>query len=88
MSSITRFRFRISAETAQPALTLVQPKQLFRNMNSAFAQHKIITNENGDPVDYVFLDVNPKFEELTGLKKEDILKLKQQKISRTMMVNQ
>ena len=48
-------------------------KLLFQNMNSAFAFHKIITNEQGKPVDYVFLDVNSKFEELTGLKRNDIL---------------
>ncbi|MCY1721307.1 ATP-binding protein [Prolixibacteraceae bacterium Z1-6] len=46
---------------------------LFDNMNSAFGQHKIITDEKGEPVDYIFLDVNNKFEELTGLKKEQIL---------------
>ena len=46
---------------------------LFQNMNSAFAFHKIITDENRNPVDYVFLDVNSKFEALTGLKRKDIL---------------
>ena len=48
-------------------------KLLFQNMNSAFAFHKIITDENGVPVDYIFLDVNSKFEELTGLKRENIV---------------
>ncbi len=48
-------------------------KQLFINMNSAFAYHKIITNEKGEPVDYVFLDVNPKFEEITGAKAKDVI---------------
>lgn len=48
-------------------------KNLFRNMMSGFALHKIITNEAGKPVDYVFLDVNDAFEEIVGLKKEDIL---------------
>jgi PAS domain S-box-containing protein len=48
-------------------------KLLFQNMNSAFAFHEIITDEKGHPVDYVFLDVNSKFEELTGLKRESII---------------
>jgi len=48
-------------------------KLLFQNMNSAFAFHKIITDEKGTPIDYVFLDVNSKFEELTGLKRKDIV---------------
>lgn len=46
---------------------------LFQNMNSAFAYHQIITNDKGEPVDYVFLDVNGKFEELTNLKRDDII---------------
>ena len=46
---------------------------LFQNMNSAFAYHKIITNKKGNPVDYIFLDVNGKFEELTNLKREEII---------------
>ena len=45
---------------------------LFQNMNSAFAYHKIITNKKGNPVDYIFLNVNGKFEELTNLKREEI----------------
>ncbi|MBN2636167.1 MAG: PAS domain S-box protein [Prolixibacteraceae bacterium] len=46
---------------------------LFQHINSAFAYHKIITDENGVPVDYIFLDVNNKFEELTGLKRLEII---------------
>src|SRR5512138_2668725 len=29
--------------------------------------------ENGKPVDYIFLDVNPAWERMTGLKKEQVL---------------
>ncbi|MGE4289236.1 MAG: PAS domain-containing protein [Salinivirgaceae bacterium] len=46
---------------------------LFENMSSAFAYHKIITNSNGKPIDYVFIDINNKYEELTGLRKEKII---------------
>jgi PAS domain S-box-containing protein len=46
---------------------------LFENMSSAFAYHKIITDSNGKPVDYEFIDINSKYEELTGLKKEKII---------------
>jgi PAS domain S-box-containing protein len=48
-------------------------RHLFKNMNSAFTFHEIITDKNGNPVDYIFLDVNEKFEEITGLKRDDIL---------------
>lgn len=46
---------------------------MFENMTSAFALHEIITNKKGEPIDYVFLEVNKIFEELTGLKKMDVL---------------
>ncbi|MCG8701121.1 MAG: PAS domain S-box protein [Bacteroidales bacterium] len=46
---------------------------LFENMNEAFAFHKIILDEEGKPIDYIFLDANSKFEAYTGLKKQDII---------------
>ncbi|MDD2371210.1 MAG: PAS domain S-box protein [Firmicutes bacterium] len=48
-------------------------KKLFDHMNEGFALHKIICNEAGQPIDYMFLEVNNAFEEITGLKAEDIL---------------
>ena len=48
-------------------------KQLFKNMNSGFAYHEIIVNDKKEPIDYKFLDVNAKFEEITGLKRSEIL---------------
>ena len=47
--------------------------QLFNGMVSGCAIHDIILDDNGIPVDYRFIDINPAFEELTGLKKEDII---------------
>lgn len=38
-----------------------------------FAYHKIVTDKNGKPIDYIFLEVNAAFENLTGLKAKDIL---------------
>jgi PAS domain S-box-containing protein len=38
----------------------------------AFAHHKIILDDNGKPVDYIFLEVNKAFEEMTGLRAADI----------------
>ena len=49
---------------------------LIKNMPTAFAHHKVIYDENENPVDYIFLDVNKKFEELTGLKREYIINKK------------
>ncbi len=50
-----------------------QYKNLFLHMNEGFALHRIVCDETGNPVDYIFLDVNKVFEDLTGLKKEDII---------------
>lgn len=48
-------------------------KQLFRQMLSAFASHEIIRDAAGKPVNYRFLDVNPAFERMTGLKARDVV---------------
>lgn len=42
-------------------------RSLFDEMTSGFALHEIICDEQGCPVDYRFLEVNPAFERLTGL---------------------
>lgn len=47
--------------------------QLFQNMPAGFAIHEIITDKKGVPIDYRYLDVNPAFERLTGLKRNDIV---------------
>jgi len=48
-------------------------RTLFESMTEGFALHEIVTDEQGRPVDYRFLDVNPAFERLTGLKRADVL---------------
>ncbi|MGM0653287.1 MAG: PAS domain S-box protein, partial [Bacillota bacterium] len=45
---------------------------LIKNLPDAFAYHKVLTDKDGKPVDYIFLEVNSAFEEMTGLKKEMI----------------
>ena len=51
-------------------------KQLIKKAPFGYAFHKIIVNENGKAIDYMFLDVNPAFEKLTGLKTENIINQK------------
>ncbi len=46
---------------------------LFANMIDGFAYHRIITDEKGKPIDYVFLEINEAFAKITGLKKEDVI---------------
>lgn len=48
-------------------------KSLISQMNQGFALHRVVLNDNNEVVDYIFLDVNEKFEEYTGLKKGNIV---------------
>ncbi len=48
-------------------------QMLFREMLDGFALHEILCDDQGAPVDYRFLAVNPAFERLTGLKAEAIV---------------
>ncbi len=60
---------------AQNALTESEERfrRLFDEMSSGFALHEMILSDTGEPEDYRFLLVNPAFERLTGLRREDIL---------------
>ena len=45
---------------------------LFENMLNGFAYCKILLDEDNQPVDFIYLEVNDAFEEITGLRKEDV----------------
>ncbi len=48
-------------------------RTLFSEMLNGFAQHEIICDGNGKPVDYRFLAINPAFERMTGLKADKVI---------------
>ncbi len=48
-------------------------RNLFESMSEGFAVHEIVCNDAGIPRDYRFLDVNPAFEKMTGLKREAVI---------------
>jgi len=50
-----------------------QFRLLFGNMEQGFAVHKMIYDDNGDPIDYEYIMVNEAFEKLTGIKGVDIV---------------
>ncbi len=72
---ITMLRLRRAHSQAEAALRQSEERyrNLFESMNEGFALHEIICNEQGMPVDYRFLDLNPAFVRLTGLKREAVL---------------
>ena len=48
-------------------------RSLFTGMTESFALHEIICDEKGKPCDYRFLEINPAFEKLTGLKRKEVI---------------
>ncbi len=48
-------------------------RSLFENMLNGFAYHRMVVDDDGRPVDYEFLDLNDAFEQLTGLKRENVV---------------
>ena len=67
----------LSGERAAAAEILQKSEEryhtLFTGMTEGFAIHELLTDESGKPIDYRFLDVNPAFERLTGLKRQDVV---------------
>ena len=53
--------------------TEVRFQGLFDHSLNGYAIHRIVTDADNQPVDYIFLDVNRAFEELTGLSRKQIL---------------
>ncbi len=48
-------------------------RSLFRDVPFGWAYHQVVLDDQGRPVDYVFLKANRKFEEFTGLRRADII---------------
>jgi PAS domain S-box-containing protein len=71
---ISVIRQRDARAAAEAALieSETRYRSLFQGMTEGFALHQIVCNEQGTPCDYRFLDVNPAFERLTGLKLAEV----------------
>lgn len=50
-----------------------QHRMLFETMLAGCAVHEMIFDDEGEPVDYRYLSVNPAFEQLTGLSAEEVV---------------
>lgn len=72
---IMAFRSRAARERAEKAVHESEERYraLFNTMTEGFARHEIICDRDGRPCDYRFLDINPAFERLTGLKRENVV---------------
>ena len=66
--AIQRQRARMALRASEQRYRL-----LFDSLQDGFALHEIICDEDGQPIDYRFLEVNPAYERITGLKRAEIL---------------
>ena len=64
---------QLTANEQQLRASELKYSLLFNNMNAGFAFHEMIYDINGEPCDYRFLQVNPAFEKMTGLKADKIV---------------
>ena len=62
-------------------------RSLFENMIVGYAYCKIILDQNHMPEDFVFLEINNAFQQLTGLKKMDVLGKKATEIIPTIRID-
>ncbi|MCP1715503.1 PAS domain S-box-containing protein [Methanocalculus alkaliphilus] len=70
-----KIRYAVTRRRAEEAISESEKEYslLFNQMNAGFAVHEIILDEHGTPADYRFINVNPAYEEMTGLSKERII---------------
>src|SRR6056297_2156472 len=54
-------------------IEMISIEKVMEQSEMGYARHKVIYNEKGKPVDYLFLSVNTTFERLTGLKRKELL---------------
>ncbi len=48
-------------------------QRLIENLPDPFAYHQVVTDAEGRPVDYIFLEINDAFEKMTGLKRDEVI---------------
>ncbi len=62
--------------------SVVNYHELMEALPDAFAYHRIILDENGTPVDFIYLNVNRAFLEMTGLTREMVIGSKASELHR------
>jgi len=48
-------------------------RTLYSSMNEGVAIHDVIYNSHNEAIDYVLKDINPAYEKIVGLKKNDVI---------------
>lgn len=63
--------FRLREEIKSRKRSEADLAKLYTNMSLGFALHQVIRDDSGKIVDYRFLDINPAFEKMTGIAREN-----------------
>jgi PAS domain S-box-containing protein len=53
---------------------------LYSSMNEGVALHELIYNNHQEPVDYIIIDINPAYERIIGLKRNEVVGMKASEI--------
>ena len=56
-----------------PIWTRIHCDIILRDLPFAYAYHRMVYDDQGNPIDYVFIEVNRAFERMTGLKNEAVI---------------
>ena len=48
-------------------------RSLYSSMTEGVALHELVVDDAGNPIDYTFIDVNPAFESILGIRREQVL---------------
>jgi PAS domain-containing protein len=67
------FRFQQERSANRLATSEMRFSQLFDQMLNGFALHELVRDGRGEPWDFRYIEINPSFERLTGLKREDVI---------------
>lgn len=73
LQSFNQLQQQLNQSTASLEASNASFRNLFLHMSNGFALHELITDEQGKPTNYRFIDVNPAFERMTGLSKEQVI---------------
>ena len=63
----------IFTDISQKKETEERYNEFFNNPIVGLGLCRVVVNEKGEPIDYIYLNVNDAFEEFTGLKREEII---------------
>ncbi|MCC7519874.1 MAG: PAS domain S-box protein [Verrucomicrobiae bacterium] len=67
------YRMQREHSAGRLAFSETKYRELFERMLNGFALHELVRDARGEPWDFRYLEVNPSFERLTGLSREQVI---------------